>query len=274
MDRNQILRFILLIALCLFINCEKGQRPIGRTYGNFAPIEGNIIFKVLEGHKEPHCNCIPGIMLYMETEKIYGCYNFSIMSEILQTGNNLTVKLLGIYIPDICLTALGPARSKKFLYIPRGQYTLNFLHEFAVDRYVLIITDSAIKVFKVDSIITNPEFEVFWRYPPNSFAYICGTTPETSWIYQDFIDTLSSEIDLEEFQFPAYGQICYPSSSQGHHQDMPARYFLYNNEGDFDKACKILKRYYQRVIVNYSGVGINLINWMDKSYYSWLAGIN
>lgn len=270
MLRNQILSFILLFALCLFINCEKGQRPISRTYGNFAPIEGNIIFKVIEGHKELYCDCEPEIMLDMETEKIYGCCNFSIMSEILQTGNNITVKLLGIYMPDVCAFAFGPAKSRKFLSIPEGQYTLNFLYEFAVDRYVLIVTDSYIKLFKIESIITKNEFEVFCRYPPNSFVYLCGTTTETSWICEDFLGELLSEIDLEEFQFPAYGEICYPSSSQGHYYDMPARYFFYNNEKDFDKAGEILKAYTQRVIVNYSGADISLRNWKDKSYKSWL----
>ena len=56
----------------------------------------------------------------------------------------------------------------------------------------------------------------------------------------------------------------------GHHYDMPAKYFFYEKDEDFDKAGEILKSYTQNVIAQYSGVGISLINWKNKKYLSWL----
>jgi hypothetical protein len=206
----------------------------------------------------------------MATEKIYACCNYRIVADISLRENNISVKLLGIHIPDNCLTALGPAFSEKFLNIHEGVYRLNFLYEFFMDEYLLIVTDSSIEVIKKKYQFTVPEFEVFWRYPPNSFVYLCGTTTDTSWICQDFIDTLLNEVYLQEFQFPDDGEICYPRSSMGHYYDMPARYFIYDKEEDFDRAGEILEAYTQMVVANYSGAGLSLRNWKYKKYASWL----
>jgi hypothetical protein len=142
-----------------------------------------------------------------------------------------------------------------------------------MDRYEVFVKKSSIEVTGFVSLFTKftePEFEVFWRYPQNSFVYLCGTKTETSWIGDDFLSVLLSEVNLEEFKFPDYGEICYPRSSQGHYYDMPARYFIYKSEEDFDKAGEILKSYNESVISSYSGVGISLTNWKNKYFYSWL----
>ena len=266
LQRNHILIPLLLAAICLFISCS--EKLDTTTPSPNAPIEGKIIFEVHEGHEE--YNCEPSIMLSMATEKIYPCCNNRIVFDISLRENNISVQLLGIHIPDNCLTALGRARSEKFLNIHEGVYRLNFLYEFFMDEYLLIVTDSSIEVIKKKYQFTVPEFEVFWRYPPNSFVYLCGTKTETSWICQDFLNTLLIEIDLQEFQFPDYGEICYSRSSMGHYYDMPARYFLYDREEDFDRAGEILEEYTKSVIVNYSGVSVWLTNWKDKAYGSWL----
>jgi len=139
-----------------------------------------------------------------------------------------------------------------------------------VDRYEVKVTKASIEVHKIFPIFTETEFEVFWRYPRNSFVYLCGTMTETSWICDDFLSVLLRGVDLEEFKFPDYGEISYPRSSQGHYYDMPARYFIYKSEGDFDKAGEILKSYNESIISSYSGVGISLTNWKNRYYYSWL----
>jgi len=119
-------------------------------------------------------------------------------------------------------------------------------------------------------MVTATECELYWRYPPNSFAYLCGTTIETSWICDDFLDSMLYHVSIIEFEFPDSGEICYPRASQGHYYDMPARYFFYEREADFDSAGAVLKRYTEQVISQYSGVGIHLIGWNNKDYMSWL----
>ena len=256
--------FIIATFTFIFLSCDNSD------YENLEPIEGNIIFNIQEGYRNLYSISEPDIMLSMATEKIYPCFNWSIISEATIQGNKISINILGIYVPEMCLTALGPAESILFLDIPEGEYSLYFSYENVTDSYVLTITDSCIKITEDVSQFTKPKFKLFWRYPHNSFACLCGTTNENSWICEDFLDTLLSKIHLEEFQFPDSGEIPYPRSSMGHHYDMPAKYFFYKKDGDFDKAGEILKSYTQNVIAQYSGVGISLINWKNKKYLSWL----
>ncbi|OYD17638.1 hypothetical protein CH333_00025 [candidate division WOR-3 bacterium JGI_Cruoil_03_44_89] len=258
--------FLLALSLFGFLSCD----IFNFSKKELKPIEGDITFSVKEGYREHDSISEPGIMLSMVTEKIYPCCNWSIISEVSVKGNKISIEILGIYVPEICLTALGPATSTSFLDISNGEYLLYFSYGNMTDGYVLTVTDSFIKVTEEVTRFTKPEFKLFWRYPQNSFAYLCGTTTETSWICEKFLDTLLSEIDLEEFQFPDSGEIPYPRSSDGHYYDMPAKYFFYEKDEDFDKAGAILKSYTQNVITQYSGVGISLINWKNKKYLSWL----
>jgi hypothetical protein len=251
-------------AVVIFLRCDIFDSA------DIRPIEGNIIFSIKEGYETYTSISEPRVMLSMATEKIYHCCNWSIISEITVMSNIILIDLLGIYVPELCLRAFGPATSTSFLPIPNGEYSLRFMYMNHIDRYMLTVTDSFVRITEEVSSFTEPEFTLFWRYPPNSFAYLCGTTTETSWICEDFLHTLIQEIDLEEFQFPDSGEIPYPLSSDGHYYDMPAKYFLYETDEDFEKAGDILQSYTETIIADYSGVGISLINWKNKEYYSWL----
>ncbi len=252
---------LFVASLFVLLSCDSAENE---------PIESNIIFNVKEGYEDYDSICEPHVVLRMSTETIYPCCNWSIISEITGMSGAILVDLLGIYVPRICLTAFGPATSTSFLDISNGEYSLCFSYMNDIDGYVLIITDSYIRITGNVSQFTEPGFELFWRYPHNSFAYLCGTTNETAWICDDFLDTLLSEVDLEEFQFPDSGEIPYPRSSDGHNYDMPGRYFLYETDEDFDKAGEILESYTQNVIAQYPGAGISLISWKNKQYCSWL----
>ena len=263
--------FLFALSLLVFLSCNtfdsSGKEPRPKE---LRPIEGKIIISIHEGYQDHDSISEPSIMLSMATEKIYPYFNWSIPSKITVGSNKISIDLLGIHVPELGLPAIGPAKFTSFLDISEGEYLLYFYYRGVIDRYVLTITDSSIEITEYVSQFTKPKFKLFWRYPPNSFVYLCGTTTETSWICEDFLDTLLSEIDLEEFQFPDFGEIPYPRSSDGHYYDMPAKYFFYKKDDDFDKAGEILKSYTQNVIAQYSGIGISLISWDNKKYFSWL----
>lgn len=234
------------------------------------PIEGDIIFTVQEGYQDYFAIAEPQILIPMATEKIYPCINFDIVSDISIFSNMILIEPLGIYEPDICFTALGPATSEVFLSLPYGTFQLFFRYRGTTDRYWLTVSDSHIRVVEEISHFTRPEFNLWWRYPRDSFAYLCGTTNDTRWICEDFLDTLLSYIDLAEFQFPDSGHIPYPSSSAGQVYEMPARYFRYGEEEDFIMAGKILETYTEAVILPHQGVSISLIGWNNRNFRSWL----
>ncbi|MGB7062908.1 MAG: hypothetical protein WBF13_11225 [Candidatus Zixiibacteriota bacterium] len=266
---DQIRTFALFLAaapLLLFLGCgifdsEKGE---------VRPIEGNLIFRFQEGYQDHEAISEPRLILSMLTEKMYPCCNWSIRSKTAVRNNQISIDVSGIYAPEVCATAIGPATSRSFLDVSTGEYSIYFSYRDVTDRYSLTVTDSSIEITEHTSRFTRPKSELLWRYPPNSFAYLCGTTTETSWICEDFLDTLLGEINLEEFQFPDSGEIPYPCSSAGHHYDTPAGYFFYGKDEDFDKAGEILKSYTQDVIMPQLGIGISLIGWKNQRHLSWL----
>jgi len=254
-----------IFFLTIFLSC-KVDKP---TNSEFLPLEGKIIFSLTEGYENYKIVSKPKILLSMRTEKIYPCCNYSIITRVLNLGKEISVVVSGVYIANVCLTALGPARYETFLDLPKGEYSLKFSYWGVIDLYKVIISNSSIEIVGKDSNFTRVEFPLVWRYPPMSFAYLCGTTTETMWICDDFLDSLQSNLNIVEFQFPDSGIIPYPTSSMGHYYDLPAKYFLYEKEEDFDDAIELLKKYGQEVIINYEGVGVSLINWRNKSYGSW-----
>jgi hypothetical protein len=190
---------------------------------------------------------------------------------MFRSGGQIDLKILGIKPPEgFSLPALGPAATSKVLDLPEGTYALNLYYNYAVDRYHLIINADSLQVVSTVPSFSQLEFTVFWRFPPDSFVYLCGTMTETSWICDDFLSRLLKEVDLEELHFPDYGEIPYPRSSEGHYADAPARYFRYQTEEDFDRAGEILKTHSENVISQYEGVSLWLQNWKNKFYRSWL----
>jgi len=256
-----LILFLILLSQLTFLGCGK----------KLEGIEENIIFSIREGYQSYNTISEPKIFLFMATEKENHCCADSIVAEVSISGDTIFIELLGIYLPEVRPRAFGPATAISFLDIPNGDYTVYFFNNGQTDTYVLTVTDGYISISKKVSHFTIPEFTLFWRYPSNTFAYLCGTTTATTWICEDFLDTLLSRVNLQEFIFADSGEIPYPKASMGYYYDMPAKYFHYDNEDDFEEAGEILTTYTHNVINQYQGIGIQLINWKNKRYYSWLV---
>jgi hypothetical protein len=269
--RNLIIISAMALVLTMY-NCDTSPVNIDRP-DPFKPVEGitgNIRFWIGESHDYQADGSDPSLTLFLMTEYIYPCCNFSIQQRLFRFGNKITVDLLGIYVPAICLTALGPATSQPPINIHAGTYELRFILGGEVDRFTLHLTDASISVTGDDTGFMICEYPLVWRYPPKSFAYLCGTTTETSWMCSEFLDSLLAAGLYEQFQFPDYGLVPYPKSSGGHYYDMPALYFTYERERDFDAAGDILARYANTTTKHYQGVGLSLVNWRKEWYSSWL----
>ncbi len=212
----------------------------------------------------------PKIYLYLETENIFGCYNNEIKTMNYFNGSNITIEYDRItLIGNICETAEGPAKTKMLFDVNQGNYVLQIKQKDIIDKYRIEINNELISIELLDSRLSSLALNEYWRYPKNSFAYLCGTTNETKWICEEFNDSLKSNIELTEITFPDGGEICYPRSSEGHFFDMPAKYYKYKSEEDFTKLNELLKEYSKEVINNYQGVSISIINWKNEKFLSW-----
>ncbi len=243
--------------------------------------EGRILFSVREAYPYGQEGVEPSIVLDLETEKIYGCCNFSIESAFRRIGNRLLIGIEGIYMPELCLTALGPAYSSRELDLEAGSYTLEISDGPLRSEFLVEVTDDALTVTAAAPApglplpgLAVPKFSSWWRYPRNSFVYLCGTTEELAWVYDDFLSRLRAEAGLREIEFPAYGELGYPRAPQGHHIDHPARYFVYDDEERFAAAGEALRAYLRDVLGQEEpGVGISLRNWKNEWFRSWtMAG--
>lgn len=266
MSRRKMVFVLLFMVLPLRYACD--IFPPSNT--ELKTLDSDIRFRITEGHPEYGKIDEPVAMLMMMTEKEYGCCNWSLASRITTKRRSINVNFVGILVPEICLTAIGPASSVSVLDISPGEYGLTFSHRNVTDVYRLEVTVSSFQITKENSEFTSPQTDLFWRYPKNSFVYLCGTTTETSWLCADFLDSLKSKINIDEFHFPEAGEIPYPRASSGHYYDMPAKYFTYQTDADFDRAEEMLRAYKQNVIKDQPGIGISLINWKSKYFYSWL----
>jgi hypothetical protein len=233
-------------------------------------LDSKILFKVNESY-EPHGEeQEPKIFIDLYTAKTYPCFNYSIVTSHSVNKKQIEIELLAINAPEVCLTALGPARGRINLGYLDGGYEIIFKNREFRDNYNLIINDTLIFVDGEETVNTKPLTSFLHRYPENSFAYLYGSLDSLKYLDQKFRDTLTQTIKITEFTFQDFADIPYPLSSSGHHYDAPARYFYYDSEEDFDKIESILKSFLESYFSDEQLYSIAIINWKNVEIYSWM----
>ena len=233
--------------------------------------EGSINFEVREDH-HPYWDSEgdPAIFIFLKTSRIYGCCNFNIRSQVAINSNDVVVKIVNIEEPSVCLTVLGPATARHWLGIPPGQYNLRFEHGASADSYSMVVTNSEITVHGNNGAFASPSTRMYQRYPQRSFVFLCGTTTETSGSCEEFYKTLLNAGSFKEYSFPQEANLPYPRKSDGYCYNMPAKYFTYEHEADYTKAGELLRKFKLDVIKDKMGIGLELSNWRNKRYQSWI----
>jgi hypothetical protein len=257
-----------LFAPLLFFSVSCGL--LNEDNGNYDPNVGRVSFRVTEGHYFYDAVKDPEIGLTMRTEKIYGCINYSIVHQVERSGNIISVRLQSIYIPEICLTAIGPASGYSTLDLTPGSYRLKFISGTAIDEFQLNVTDTSLTVTGSDTAFAVPSERMAWRLPRRSFVYLCGSMTTNTWVCSDFLDTLRLSGRFTEITIPDTGWSPYPRSPDGYWFNSPAHYFRYATEADFDSAGAMLTRYVAARLRSEQGIGLSLLNWRNKHFYSWM----
>ncbi len=258
--------FIFIIASAIFAGCNSVTPDISK------PIDSKIRFEIYESHSASvnSNEGYPELHIGLFTEKYYPCSNYGLNFIRNTFGENITIDLISLRIPNICLTSFGPATADLPLGVGAGKYNLKIKMNGELDSYIINISDSVVTISNGPGKISSTAYYKYFRYPKNSFAYYCGTTVEDKYICDDFLDTLKSKINIKEYYFPNDGRKPYPDSLGGHYYEMPAKFFIYNSGQDFDKIDTILSSYKKSVIKDKQGIGISIVNWENKYFYSWL----
>ncbi|MDZ7796222.1 MAG: hypothetical protein U5N56_03875 [Candidatus Marinimicrobia bacterium] len=255
---------IAVFACMLLTGCQE----IGTN--DLPPQEGKIVFGIGERHEEYGEVSDPLIHMFLSTEKIYPCCNYLIVTDHYVSGNNIEVEIRGIRVPEGCLTALGPANTSFFLPLSPQSYSLEITGADYTDHYTVEVTDSTLEISGDPTEHTVPARNRVRRYPPRSFVYLFGSLCADTVLSRQFLDTLRSVVEVEEFTFPANVDIPYQDSSSGYYCNMAARYFYYDTEEDFDRVGNVLRDFTLTRLTDKEGIGISVRNWRNRFFASWI----
>ena len=261
---RDVFKYLLILLIVSFSSCD----ILDNNSSTISPLDGKVDFKIIESYDSYETISTPQIFVELQTEKIYPCFNYSIRTNYNVGYKSILINILGINEPAVCATALGPANSKIKLGQLSDIYEVTIKNKQFTDKYNLLISDSLIILDGEETTNTKPLINFIYRYPKNSFAYICGTTSDTS-ICKKFIDSLKQVIALTEFDFSDFAEIPYPALDLGYHFNTKIKYFYYDNEDEFDKIQDVMSSYKQNHFNN-DDAGILIINWMNKKIRSWL----
>jgi hypothetical protein len=259
----------LVFILVVIAGCNREEEEI-------LPLESDVVFKVYEAYSGSAYDYDsigePRIKLYMGTEKEYSAVQYTLLVDVEVKDSSVLIDIKGVDPPHGFISPLSePAEYATLVDLANGEYRLFFTYEDLQDRYDLTVSDSFIEVTPEVYIITHPEFKEFWRYPEKSLVCYGGTVGEDiesdSLLFEGFIDTLNSNIELEEFEFPAHGEIPYPHSGQWQYDygTWFFRYFRYEDETDYEAAGELLKDYTENLLTDCEYFWIIMRNWKNES---------
>jgi hypothetical protein len=137
-----------------------------------AIFEDSINFRIMEITDKKKLDG-PHLFLIVSTNKEYSCSNYGIEGSVDISGNIIKVVLGDITKPDMCLTAMGPAKFIEELDLKEGKYTLEFHLKSGVDKYNIVVTKEEISIKKIKATLSKPEQTRIYRTPENLISVKC-----------------------------------------------------------------------------------------------------
>jgi len=261
---------LILISIVTF-GCSSNEDNSVDDYSQFInsnSIASEIQFMPEEVFTDYSAVQNPSLKLKLITKEIFPCINYSIVITEFINGTELIVRFEKISTSVVCLTAIGPA--VKYIDLPQNINKLTFINGKTIDKYNVTIDSQKVKINLIESNFTSSLYDNTFRYPENSFAYICGTNTDNTIIYNDFLNILLANASLEEIYFQGEGRIPYPISSSGNWVNHKTRFFKYKNYSDFESLGQTLTDFKNGNITPNNGVTIALESWNNGKHYSWI----
>ena len=148
--------FLILILTFFGLSCSPEMAEPGSSVGS------DIKVSLREGISEEGRR----LLIISETIEIFPCYNYYLITKQRFRGDEITMTYSGISIPEICLTALGPARSEEYFNLENGVYSITFINagvpnvgQLAVDdeKYVLELQNPTNVFVQVGTVMKASE---------------------------------------------------------------------------------------------------------------------
>lgn len=256
----------ILISLIIFSCNSNNEISNNSEYSEFIngnSIESNITFMPEEIYLTNEAQ-EPQLKLKLITEEIYPCINYGIATTAFTNTNELIIRFDELIIPELCLTAIGPATS--YVDLPENITKITFINGDVIDSYSIEINEEKVIIEPFETNFTKLLYTKTFRIPENSFAYICGTNTNNTEIYTDFLTILEENPNFTIFEFEGEGRIPYPESSDGNWVNHPSKYFKYTTIEEFYNLENTLNEFLKNVIEENSGVTIAIYGWNNVNY--------
>jgi len=268
-DENNDMRSLILIC-CHFLFILFLQSC---NHGLNSEFEDTFSFNIVERHSDIDQLSAPELFINIFSDSSYSGSE-ALKSNIKIGYNTIIVNITGIEHIKISVGREGPRGTTLPLNLKNGIYRLLINYQSATDIYTISINSKSVNIEPESNSFSEPEFFTYWRYPVKSFYFYCKTTEDQKWLYQDFLDTLSSNIKIQKFTFPNYGEICFRDWVDETQDDESLQYFIYKYETDFDKVGDILNKYLMGTPDTLGYYSYSIMNWRGKLFYAYKLGDN
>lgn len=177
----------LIAAAALVISSLSGCEDSGTgTDYEYQPIESRInvqLFVPLPDSVNLTLNCA--------TEEYYPCFNYAIVYNLTRLGRTMNINFAGIAIPNICLTAFGPATCRiPFTSVSPGSYDLTFVVRGKSHAFKLAVSDTSYVVSGTDTDDVAFVKPALMRIPQGTlWGYIGYPSLTVGPLVQSFLDS-------------------------------------------------------------------------------------
>ena len=204
------------------------------------------------------------LILNFYTTKPYPCINYSIDLSVFQEGSELIVRFDDVFVGGVCLTAVGPASKK--ITISQNTEKLILINGEKIDHYSVKVTEDRIVMNALKFSFSELRYSKIFRIPEKSFVYSSKKDDRHLPLYNAFLDSMESNLNIEEFVFEGEGRIPYTKNSE----EEVAKYFTYQDETEFYNAGEMFNRFINDKTEPDDYIYIELVNWRNEKYLSWM----
>lgn len=154
-------KLLSLICIMLLISCDKENIDLESN-----PIDSNINieFRELLGTDSRQ------LALYCQTDKVYPCVNYPIVTEENYDNNRLNITFTEVLEIDFCYTAIGPATAEIGLpSLETGTYEIELNNANLKNKGTLYISDNKVDIIFKKQKGINIVRQSTQRVPPNTY---------------------------------------------------------------------------------------------------------
>ena len=260
--------FLLLVVLSMVLpfattSCNKDDEMQEK------PRLGVIEIKMFE-----NIDSVPRVLqLRCETKEIFRCCNWPIRNTASVSDDDIDIRFEDIFIPDICLTAFGPATAQIDLgSLSEGTYNLNLSAPGSHNGGKLIVNDDYYKlnfphtnkfVFPYDQLNRIPEHTIW--------GHVGYHSEDTEPLVESFIDDLRDKgAEPGDYLTGEYGYFrilntgeIETSEHHGYHLIKP---FIFDYQEDMSSVEELVKYYGQN---HGDDLNISVFTCSGESFLSW-----